>query len=289
MFDRFTEQARRVLVLAALSVESVGLPRHQRASLIQFTEGGEAAWAWAKPVLIQDKVQQAATWDEVADDLAFLAARPELPVFREDAIRGWENLRAAVPAYTDAGLEDAIWRVENSAGRILLHHKPSAQHVALPAPADGLPRDLHRFIRHLHHEATAAPASGSRIYVRDADAMQVDGYFDRLEAALAWCKDPTPDAWRLVGLRLGHQYGVRRDQWEDAFELLDDLAGLHPEPGSRLHAAMERGQRVLRAAEWNVPAILAVRDQRMLNAAAQFQPKKRTRPRPAQGADDSEE
>lgn len=285
-------EGRRVVVLDDLSVETVDTQVGDGARLLRFTDGGEAQYAWAEARSLKETIEQAGSWADIADELQFLQASPSLSGFQAQATAAWEDLRSIAPSFTESGNDDGAWRAYARDGVVYLRHKATGKEVPTGAPTGQLHHNVHAFVRSLLHEAAKKPSLGSHIHVRHSGAGPVHAFLDRLDAALKWCKAPSADSWLLIGLRLGPDYGYHSDGWEQAFDLIKDIEELNPDPASPMGTCLARTRQLVQGASWNLPAILAVRDERVLRAAAALKPKTK---RPARGktqdapGDDSEE
>jgi hypothetical protein len=267
---------QRALVLDSLSIDTCGPT--QRSTLIRIAEAAGARCIWSDFTWLHDSLTQAHAWADIADDLAFLAQKPLVPEFQEQAETCWRGLRQDFPAYTEAGTEDAVWRAWSSGGRIILRHKPTGNEVPIAALATSLPSGLRRFIDHLAFQCLPELSLGSP----DARSpVEVEAFLDRVEDALEWCRQPTSDAWKLIGPTLRTNYGTASNPWHGLMDLLQDLEARNPVPGEILHDALLRCRSLIGQAQWNMTAILSVRDQRILEAAhGKARPKRAARKKP---------
>lgn len=271
-----TLAGQRVLVLDALSIDTAGTKMGSGASLVRYSDGGPAQVAWGTPTSLHDTLQNAGSWQDITAELQFLQEPPVIPAYPAEATAAWQRLRAANPGFTADGGEDATWRIHYVAGAVRLVHKATGRAVAVGAPHAGLHDDPHGFVGSLVYEACKTPDPGPHLHLHHAAPTTVDLFLDRLEGCLEWCRNPTPDVWKLIGVRLRPDYGYNVDAWERALDLVRDLEKLDPPTGTPLATSLDRARGLIAGAAWNLPGILAARDERILRHAAALKPKRKS-------------
>lgn len=92
-------------------------------------------------------------------------------------------------------------------------------------------------------------------------------HVSHVEGALKWCRAPDSQSWKLIGATLRSHHGSGPDPWHGLLHLLEDLEAYDPDPQDPLHAVLLRSRALVEGATWDMPAILAVRTERILDAA----------------------